>query len=99
MPVDKDDKPLLPVSGGDWSYRIRCDKIPAKSQFDFFAPSEVVNEPAPKTPIGTSLFGSPQAASWISVKAKFQMLGRDREETVFQCPRDSYCETSGASKK
>jgi hypothetical protein len=45
--LDKNGKLIIPVSGSDWSYRIRCDNIPANSQFDFFAALEVVNEPTP----------------------------------------------------
>jgi hypothetical protein len=99
IPIDKNGKALLPPSGGDWSYRIRCDKIPAETQFDFFAALEVFNQTTPETQIGATVFGDPQAASWITIKAKFQTSGRDRVETVFQCAMYSYCDTSGASRK
>jgi hypothetical protein len=99
IPMDKDGKPLLPVSGGDWSYRIRCDKLPANSEFDFFSALEVVNEPNSHSPVGSRLFGDPQAASWISITARFQTSGRNREETISRCPMTSYCEAGGITRK
>jgi hypothetical protein len=80
VPFDKDGKPLVPVSGGaDWTYRIRCDEIPAKSQLDFIAALEVVNDVP-----GKPLFGPRRAASWITVEAKFQTDGRNRTASVNQ---------------
>jgi hypothetical protein len=86
VPTDKNGKPILPASGGaDWSYRIRCESIPAKSEFDFVAALEVVNDPPP-TVLGASLFGPPQEARWITITARFQTSGRNRTKIISQCP-------------
>jgi hypothetical protein len=86
IPFDKNGRPLLPGSeGADWSYRVRCDKIPANSQFDFFAALEVVDDSFPKV-LDAPLFEPPQPASWISITAGFQISGRNRMEAIPRCP-------------
>lgn len=90
IPVGPDGKPIVPVSGGDWSYRIYCNRIPANTQLDFVSALEVVNEPG-----NAQLYGPPKAASWISLKARFQTSGRSRLEIISRCPMGKPCETKG----
>lgn len=94
VPMGPDGKPLIPVSGGDWSYRILCSRIPAKSETTFVAALEVVNEPSHGS-ANRELFAPPKPAGWISMKARFQTSGRSRVETIVQCPMGKPCETKG----
>ena len=92
VPLDKNGKPIIPVSGADWSYRIRCDKVPSNSQFDFFAALAVVNQSTSDTPIGASLYGTPRPAKWVSIRAEFQTSGQNREKKISECPIGTNCE-------
>lgn len=87
VPIGKDMKPLVPASGGaDWSYRMRCDKIPAHSQSDFLAAIEVVNPPP-----SPSLFGDPKPAKWITLSADFYTSGRHRSTRIEKCQVGETC--------
>lgn len=83
VPSGPDGNPIVPVAGGaDWTYRIRCDRIPAKSHIEFSAALEVVNNPKDKP---KELFGSPRAASWITLRSNFQTSGRKRSKLFSRC--------------
>jgi hypothetical protein len=64
-------------------YRIRCEKLPATSQLDF-------------TGALGNVTGSPRAANWVSVTAKFQTSGRNRTETISQCSIGAACRSDGS---
>jgi hypothetical protein len=85
IPYDKYGNPLLPASGTDWSYRIRCDRIPSNSQVGFLMALAVVDENVLKTYTGP-LFAPPKPATWVSLQAKYQTSGRQRNEAVTRCP-------------
>jgi hypothetical protein len=90
VPVDKEGKPLVPVSGGaDWTYRIRCDRFPAHSQIDFLAPLEIVNSPP-----SLLLYGLPTVAAWVNLRARFQTSGRNRVESISKCPMNQKCNST-----
>jgi hypothetical protein len=88
VPADKDGRIIGPELGGaDTKYRIRCDRLPAKSNADFFAALEAVNIGRMSGPI----FSPPRAAGWISVEAKFQTSGRVRAKTISKCAMQKLC--------
>jgi hypothetical protein len=93
VPLGSDGKPVIPASGSDSSYNIYCDRVPAKSEIDFFGALEVTNDIRLSNP-SPLIFGPPRPAAWIGVDAHFNSgLGRPRSESVARCPMNSNCES------
>lgn len=90
IPLDKNGKPIVPVSGGDWSYKIRCDAIPANSEIDFFVALEVVVD----DPSRNMLFGPPTPASWITMRSNYDRRWTRKTE-ITKCSMQSICKTTG----
>lgn len=94
IPRDKDGKAIVPVAGADWSFRVRCDTLPANSEVDFISALEVVT-PASQTgdeaTLGTPLFEAPAPAKWFSARMDFQTGGRKRKAAIVQCRVNTLC--------
>jgi hypothetical protein len=66
------------------------ESVPSNSQIDFFAALEIPNESLN----GGRKFLLPQAATWISIKAKFKTSGRNRREEIMKCQMGVECEAN-----
>ncbi len=72
-------------------YRIRCDKLPGKSEIHFFAALSAIK------PIGIgqhpeTLRSPAKAADWCTIRAKFTQLGRPRSFTISECKAGHDCQ-------
>jgi hypothetical protein len=90
IPTDKEGKAIVPFAGADWTYRVRCDKIPANSQLELFGALVAVNahmyaKPPCLVPCRWPFFDAPKPAKWISVLASYQTSGRKRTKTMGRC--------------
>jgi hypothetical protein len=96
VPYDKHGNPAAPFLGADWTYRIRCDKIPAKSHVRLFGALVVVNEhvydkPGCFAPCPWPFFDPPKPAKWVTLVARFQTSGRNRTRDIARCVVGSTC--------
>ena len=94
VPFDKNDNPVVPFSGADWTYRIRCDKIPAKSHLSLLGALVIVD---PRVygcaaPCPWPFFDPPQPAKTVTLTAKFQTDGRNRNKETLICKIGSQCQ-------
>jgi len=91
VPFDKNDKPMVPYSGGaDWTYRIKCDRIPAGSQIELFGALVTLDERGYKDHT-ISLFSPPRSAKWATIKASYQTAGHRRTVEISECAIASDC--------
>jgi hypothetical protein len=78
--------------GAGTTWQIKCDQVPSNSHIDFVVALSVLNL-HPNAPIGSPLYGSPKAASWLTLDATFQASGRPRHLILSRCPIGS-CEVN-----
>ena len=95
IPYDKNHKLLAPFSGADWTYRIRCDKIPANSHLTLLGALVLVNPKAYdcNAPCPYPFFDPPKPAKWVTILARFQTSGRGRVKNILRCQIGSICKT------
>jgi hypothetical protein len=94
VPFDKNGNAIVPFNGADWTFRIRCDKIPAKSRISLFGALVVLDPRASHciAPCSYSFFAPPQPARKVVIAAKFQTAGRNRTKVEFSCATGSQCQ-------
>ncbi|MGA2734547.1 MAG: hypothetical protein ABSG35_18370 [Syntrophobacteraceae bacterium] len=87
IPIDENGDPILPFLGADWTYRIRCSKIPANSHLVLFGALVAVNEhvydkPPHPAPSPWPFFDPPRPAKWVTLVAIFQVSGHDYKKAI-----------------
>jgi hypothetical protein len=71
IPRDKNGRSIVPFSGGaDWTYRIHCDKVPAKSKLSVFGATVRMNPAAytGKLTPADSPFDKASSVSWVKIE-------------------------------
>ena len=82
---------VSPPGGADQTYRIRCDKFPARSKNDFVVALSVFNPVVNGIP-PKKLYGPRKPASWFTAKLHFSTLARPRSAVISQCKMGETCE-------
>lgn len=82
---------VSPPGGADQTYRIRCEKLPARSQNDFVVALSVFNPFVNGIP-PAKLYGPRRVASWFTAKLRFSTLARPRSVVISQCKMGQTCE-------